>query len=189
MRASKTLLGGLALICTSCVSVANLSQPVNVYSSIPKDTRTVAIRVVPLKPGTLKNAGGLTDPGQFLARYIKDELALKQPSWEVRVLDGSVAASETDILVSTEVLAIDGGSAGLRFWIGFSAGAAESTVAVSVLDKNGKNMANATIIERTMCPIGACVDSNDDTIQRNLRNLAKEMATFILNPSEYKTQN
>jgi hypothetical protein len=136
----------------------------------------------------LKNVGGLSDPGQFLGRYFKDALALKQPDWKVRILDGPPAATKSDIVISAEILGINGGNAGLRFWIGFSAGAAESTVLVSVSDKSGKELAQATIMERTMCPIGACVDSNDDIIQRTLLELAKEMAAFVANPAEYKKE-
>ena len=91
-----------------------------------------------------------------------------------------------DIAVVTELINIDGGSSALRFWIGFSAGAAESLVNVTILDKAGKELASAKISTRTMCPVGACVESNVDTARRNLNSLASEAAEFILNPGEYE---
>jgi hypothetical protein len=42
-----------------------------------------------------------------------------------------------------------------------------------------------------MCPIGACVESTEATVRRNLQSLAGEVADFIVNPAEYekKTSN
>lgn len=189
MHRRRWLLIGCLLVVTSCVSVADLPKPASVFGPIPANTRSLAIRVAPSKPEALKNAGGLTDPGPFLARYIKDAVALKQPVWEVRIFEGGAGqSSDSDLFASAEVLSIDGGSAGLRFWIGFSAGATESTAAVSLADKAGKELAQATITERTMCPLGACADSNEDNIQRNLKNLADEIASFISNPAAYKKE-
>ena len=47
-------------------------------------------------------------------------------------------------------------------------------------------MATAKITERTMCPIGACVESNDATVRRNLQELAVEVAEFIVDPAAYE---
>ena len=183
------LLIGCLLVFTSCVSVADLPKSASVSGPIPANTRSLAVRVVPSKPDALTNAGGLTDPAPFLARYIKDAVALKQPGWEVRILEaGASQSSDSDLFASTEILSIDGGSAGLRFWIGFSAGATESTAAVSLADKGGKELAQVTITERTMCPLGACTDSNEDNIHRNLKNLADEIATFISDPAGYRKE-
>jgi hypothetical protein len=121
----------------------------------------------------------------LFTRDVKDALALKQPGWQIKLADGESAMADRDITITTELLEIDGGSAALRFWIGITTGAAQSTVAVSVLDKAGKNLATAKISERTICPVGACVESNEDTVRRNFRDLAAEVADFIMNPAEY----
>jgi hypothetical protein len=179
---------GLFVLVNSCVSVADLPKPVNISGSIPEDTRSLAIRVAPSKPEVLNNAGGLVDAAPFLARYIRDAVALKRPDWQVKILEPGSPTAESDLIASIEVASIDGGSAGLRFWIGFSAGATESTVAISLLGKGAKELAQATITERTMCPIGACIDSNENSIQRNLKSLAGEIASFITDPAAYKNE-
>jgi uncharacterized protein DUF4410 len=90
------------------------------------------------------------------------------------------------IAVTTKLVKIDGGSSGLRFWIGLGgAGAATSTVRVSVLDKTGNELARATISESSECPAGACVESNEAAVQRNLSSLAGDVAEFILDPAKY----
>jgi hypothetical protein len=122
----------------------------------------------------------------LFARALKETVELKQPAWQVRLAETQAATGGADLTVATEIIDIDGGSAGLRFWIGFSAGAAQSTVAVSLLDKSGKELATAKITERTMCPIGACVESNDATVRRNLQELAVEAAEFIVDPAAYE---
>ncbi|MGH7773205.1 MAG: DUF4410 domain-containing protein, partial [Candidatus Binatia bacterium] len=94
--------------------------------------------------------------------------------------------AESDLVANAEILEVDGGSAGARFMIGFSAGAARSVVKVSVLDRAGKELANAEIFHSTMCPIGWCAESNEGMIQRNLQSLAGEVADFIINPPEYE---
>jgi hypothetical protein len=138
-----------------------------------------------MKPGSIKNVEGLTDPSQLFCQQIKDVLAVDQPGWQVVLPDKGGAAPEGDIIAAVELLDIDGGSAALRFWIGLAVGAAESRVRVAIQDKAGEDLATVTITERTFCPVGTCVESNDRTIQRNLRNLAEEVAEFIVNPTEY----
>jgi len=40
-----------------------------------------------------------------------------------------------------------------------------------------------------MCPIGACIESNEDSIQRNLKSLADEIASFVSDPAAYKAKS
>jgi len=186
MQKSIWLLSALVFLCSACVSVSELPSPVKIHGPLPQDTRSIVIQSMPMKPGTARNVGGLTDAPQLFTRYLKEALALKQPRWQIRLAEMKGAAPPADITVITELREIDGGSAGLRFWIGLAAGAAQSKVKVSIQDKTGKDLATANISERTMCPIGACVESNEDTIRRNLKSLAGEVAEFIVNPAEYK---
>ena len=139
-----------------------------------------------MQAGTIKNVDGLTDAPQFFARSLKSALEIKQPGWQIGLADEQGAMPDADINIETEIVGVDGGSAGLRFWIGFSAGATESTVKVTILDKTGRELATAKISERTMCPIGACVESNEATVRRNLQSLAAEAADLIINPAEYE---
>ena len=53
---------------------------------------------------------------------LKDALALKQPSWQIKVASEGDATSDQDLIIATELLEIDGGSAALRFWIGLNMG-------------------------------------------------------------------
>jgi hypothetical protein len=141
---------------------------------------------VPLKPGAIKNVEGLTEAHQLFARYVKDALAPKQPGWQIKLADEEGALPDRDITIRTELLEINGGSAALRFWIGLGTGATQSRVKVSILDKTGRDLATAEISERTMCPIGACVESNEATARRNLQGLAGEVAEFIMDPAAYE---
>ena len=180
------LLLALVFLCAACVSVAELPEPVRVQAPLPQGTQLIIIRLVSVKPGIIKNADGLTDVSQLFTGYVRDALALKQPSWQIRLADERGTTPEGDVNTTMEFVDIDGGSAGLRFWIGFSAGAAQSTVRVTILDKTGKDLASGTISERTMCPIGACAEGNAAMVRRNLQSLAGEVAEFIENPSQYE---
>lgn len=175
----------IALFLAGCVSTAQLPEPISIQAPLPQDIRSVVIQAMPMRPGTIKNVENLPDAPQLFARDVKDALTLKQPSWQIKLAEEVDAMPDRDITITTELLEIDGGSAALRFWIGITTGAAQSTVAVSILDKPGKNLATAKISERTICPVGACVESNEDTVRRNFRDLAAEVAEFIMNPAEY----
>jgi len=134
----------------------------------------------------LKNVEGLADAHQLFARYLKDALAPKQPGWQVKVADEQGALADRDIIISTELLEIDGGSAALRFWIGLDTGATQSRVRVSILDKTGRDLLTTEISERTICPVGACTESNEAIADRNLQSLAGDVAEFILDPAGYQ---
>jgi hypothetical protein len=47
-------------------------------------------------------------------------------------------------------------------------------------------LATAQIANRTICPVGACVESNEETVRRNLDSLAAETAAFIIDPAAYQ---
>jgi hypothetical protein len=186
MRKHTSLLMGLLLFCAGCVSTAELQQGVRVQAPVPQDTQSVVIRPTVLTPGAVKNVEGLTDAPQVFARSLRDALQKQQPTWESTLADGQSVVPERGIAITTELLNIDGGSAALRFWIGLNTGAAESTVKVSVLDKMGAELATAQISNRTICPVGACVESNEGTVRRNLESLAEETAAFIIDPAAYQ---
>jgi len=175
-----------ALLGAGCVSTGELAKNVNIQAPLPSGIRTVVIQAVPMKPGALKNVEGLADAHQLFARYLKDALAPKQPGWQVRVADEQGALADRDIIISTELLEIDGGSAALRFWIGLDTGATQSRVRVSILDKTGRDLLTTEISERTICPVGACTESNEAIADRNLQSLAGDVAEFILDPAGYQ---
>jgi hypothetical protein len=174
------------LFAAGCVSVAELPERVKIQAALPQKIQIVMIRPTTMSPGTIKNVDGLTDAPEFFARSLNSALEAKQPGWQVRMVDERGDISGGDIAIATELVNVDGGSAGLRFWIGFSAGAAESTVNATIVDKTAKELATAKISERTMCPVGACVESNEATVRRNLQSLAAEVAEFIVSPTEYE---
>ncbi|HEY3305746.1 MAG TPA: DUF4410 domain-containing protein [Candidatus Binatia bacterium] len=178
----------LSFFCAACVSIAELPESVQIQAPMPKDIRSAVIHPVPMKPGTMKNVDSRSDTPQVFAGQVKDALALRRPSWRIKVIgEGEPGAvGDEEIAVRIEFLEIDGGSAGLRFWIGFSAGATESLVRVSIIDRTGKDLASTKISERTMCPLGACVESNEASIRRNLQDLAVEVAEFITDPAGYQ---
>lgn len=177
----------LALFCTGCVSTGELPERANIESPLPHGVESAVIRAMPMSPGTLKNVDklSLTDAPPLFAGYVKDALALKQPTWQIKIADKEGAMPDQDLIITTELLEIDGGSAALRFWIGLNTGATLSSVKVSILDKAGKDVASAKISERTVCPVGACTESNEATVQRNLKNLAGDVAEFVVDPAGY----
>jgi uncharacterized protein DUF4410 len=181
--------GGLtvmALVCAGCVSTAELQQGVRLQAPVPRDTQVVVIRPTVLRPNALKNVEGLADAPQVFARSLRDALQRQRPAWASTLADAQSMVPERGIAVKTELLNIDGGSAALRFWIGLNTGATESTVQVSVLDTTGGELVTAQIANRTICPVGACVESNEDTVRRSLEGLAEETAAFIIDPAAYQ---
>lgn len=186
MRKLTFLLAVLGLFCAGCVSTAELQQGVRVHAPVPQDTQVVVLRPTVLKPGAAKNVEGLTDAPQVFAQSLRGALQKQRPGWECVLADPQSVVPERGIAVKTELLNVDGGSAALRFWIGLGTGAAESTVQVSVLDKMGGDLATAQIANRTICPVGACVESNEGTVRRNLEALAQETAAFIIDPAAYQ---
>ena len=186
MRTPTRLLTILALFCAGCVSTAELQEGARVQAPVPQDTQSVVIRPTVLSPDAIKNVEGLTDAPQLFARSLREALQKQRPTWESTLADGQSVVPERGIAITTELVNIDGGSAALRFWIGLNTGAAESTVKVTVLDKMGAELATARISNRTICPIGACAESNEATIRRNLEGLAEDTAAFIVDPAEYQ---
>jgi hypothetical protein len=186
MKRLAGLVSFLSLFGAACVSVAELPERAQIHAPLPQGIQSVVIRPTMMNPGTIKNVEGLTDAPQFFAQSLKTALELKQPAWQIRLADERGDVSRGDITVTTELINIDGGSAGLRFWIGFAAGAAESIVKVTILDKTERELATAKISERTMCPVGACVESNEATVRRNIQSLAGEVADFVINPAQYE---
>ena len=180
------LIISLMLFSAACISVAKLPERAKIQGPLPESVQSVVVRLTTMNPDAIKNVDGLTDAPSYFSRSLKTALEAKQPGWQVRLADEQGAMPDGDISVATELISIDGGSSGLRFWIGFSAGAAESLVNVTILDKAGKELASAKISARTMCPVGACAESNVDTVRRNLNSLASEVAEFTLNPGEYE---
>ena len=144
-----------------------------------------------MQPGTIKNVEKLTltDAPPLFAGYLKDALTLEHPSWQVKLAGAGDGTSDPDLTIATELLEIDGGSAALRFWIGLNTGSILSRVKVSILDKAGKDLADAGIVEHTGCPVGACTDSTEAMVARNLKNLAEEVAEFVVDPAGYEKKN
>jgi hypothetical protein len=181
-----TRLLAVVILFAGCVSFAELAKDADVRGPVPPNTRSVVIYPTVMEPAALTNADGLADAPQLFARLLRDALQEKRPSWDIRLIATRDPIPELAIAVTTELLKIDGGSAGLRFWIGLGGtGAAVSTVRVSVLDKTRKTLASARISESSECPVGACIESNESAIQRNLTSLAGEVAEFVLDPAEY----
>jgi hypothetical protein len=181
------VLVSLAFLCAGCASTRGVAEHANIQGSLPQGAQSAVVRVMPMQPAAIKSAGNLspTDVPPLFARYLKDALALRQTGWQIRLADEESATHDQEITISTELLEIDGGSAALRFWIGLNTGKAFSTVRVSLLDKAGKDLANIKISEQTVCPVGACTESNEDTIRRNLQSLAADVAEFVADPAGY----
>jgi hypothetical protein len=176
----------VVMLSAGCVSFAELGKDAKVGAPVPADTRSVVIYPTAMEPDALKNVDALTGAPQLFGRLLQDALKAERPSWEIRPIGASDPVPDLSIAVTTELLKIDGGSSGLRFWIGIGgAGAATSSVRVSVRDKTGKELASATISESSECPVGACVESNEAAVQRNLSSLAEDVAEFILDPAKY----
>ena len=117
---------------------------------------------------------------------LKKALIPMHPDWQIRMAGEAAGESAQDLTIKTEILQVDGGSAAMRFWIGFGAGAVSSTVKVSVVDNTGRVLASSEITERTICPMGACTEDNKTIVLDNLDQLAIAAATFISDPAAYE---
>ena len=169
-----------------CVSTEEVTGPVSVQAPVPQDVRSALIRAAPMQPGALKNVQNLDDAPALFAREVRDALAPKHPAWRVALADAQGAAPDADLVIATELLEIDGGSAAMRFWIGFGAGAIVSRAKVSMLDRAGRVLATTEISQRTTCPTGGCDNENEALVRENLKLLAASAAGFIGNPVEYQ---
>lgn len=175
----------LVFLCSACVSYPGQPQQIKIHRPLPKYTQSVALRLMPITPRSIKNLDGTVDVQLLIRRFLSEALALKEPNWQVKFWEDQTAKPKSDLLVNMEILEIDAGSRGARFWIGLNAGAAQSAVRVSILDSDGKEIASTQILEITACAIGWCTDSNEAMIVRNLENLSGQVTDFIANPSEY----
>jgi hypothetical protein len=177
----------LAVLCgAGCVSTSAEPERVSVLAPAPPDVRSVVIQALPMKAGSMKNVEGVTNAPQLFAQRLKEALKVRQPSWQIDVTDSTGSAPAGDLVIVTELLEVDGGSAGSRFWIGFGAGKARSSATVSIRDREGKDLATASISEITTCPIGGCTESNEVMVQTNLKDLGEEAAAFVANPVEFR---
>ncbi len=181
------LSGVLVFLCAACST--SLPDQAQILGTLPQNTRAITIRSIPMKPGTVKNVeADMRDAPSLFARFLKQALTRKQPAWQVELLEGQTGTPDSDFFVNTEIVDIEGGNSAARFWIGLGAGAAHTTVQVSLVDRSGKELANARISEPTVCPIGFCLDDNEVVIRRDLEILAGNVADFIINPAEYQRQ-
>lgn len=173
------------MLSTACANVMEVGKDARVGAPVPPDTRSVVIYSTAMKPDAIKNVDLIGAP-QLFGRLLQDALKARRPSWDIRPIEVSDPVPDLSIAVTTELVNIDGGSSGLRFWIGLGGvGGATSTARVSVLDKRGKELAGATISESSECPFGGCVESNETAVQRNLSSLAADVAAFVLDPATF----
>lgn len=176
----------LILSLTGCVSVTEAPPGVTVDGTLPPDVKSAVIVAAPAGSGAIRNAGTLTDVPRLFALSVRDALAKKRPDWQLRIDEGGRDTAGRDLTITTQILDIDGGSAGLRFWIGFGAGAAEARARITVLGRAEKPIATAEISESAICPLGVCGDSNEEMIQAGLQRLAADAAEFIIDPAGYQ---
>ncbi len=177
--------GAVLLLFGGCVGYTELPEPVKILRGIPADARSIAIHVLPATPGSVRNLETSADLSITLARSIREALARRKPDWRIEIREGQTPPVKTDLALRSEFLEVDGGSTGMRFWIGFNAGATQSIVQVSILDGAGQELAASRISHSTMCPTGLCTDSNEKMLQRNFEGLADEIAQFVIDPTEY----
>jgi Domain of unknown function (DUF4410) len=152
LRISKKAAILVVLVCSGCVSTAELPERANIQAPLPQGTQSAVIRALPMKPGTVRNVEGVIDAPRMLVGYVKDALALKRPGWQIRLADEAGTSADGDISIALELVEIEGGSAALRFWIGLNTGATQSVVNVSTVDKAGKALASTKISESTFVP-------------------------------------
>jgi hypothetical protein len=178
----------LLLVSAGCVTQAT-PQQLSVGSQVPQNIQSVEVHLLPMAAGIVKNFDQSKVSPQMLVRSLKSLLEAKRPDWQIFVVDAMTSPAQGDIRVVTEMIEIDGGSAGLRFWIGFNAGATQSTARITIKDKSGGDVASGNISASRMCPIGACTISNETMIEETLRELASEIAEFVVNPTEYQKRH
>ena len=125
-----------------------------------------------------------TELGRELATDIAEEL--RQRGHESRVL--APDAPEADgAVVRGRILRINGGSFGLRFWIGMGAGRAQVTVDGTVAQADGTNVASFRL-QRSSSGEAQLGFANDHfLVQKCRRVLAADIAEMI-DSGQYKQQ-
>jgi hypothetical protein len=186
MRKASGILFFVLMFVAGCTSLEQTSERVSIQAQVPESTRSAVITAAPMKPGTIKNVKGLYDAPQLFARDLRDALVPKRPGWQIKLAEEAAPTPDADVTITTELLEIDGGSAAMRFWVGFGSGATVSRVKVSIVDKAGKLLATSEISERTTCPLGVCTEENEPAVRANLKSLAIGVAEFVTNPAEYE---
>lgn len=176
----------LAVACLSAGCAGSLPDQIRIPGVFPQSVRSVAIQAIPVQPGTVQNVEAADDASRLFAQSLKEALTRRQPTWLVELWVEPTEAPETDLVVKAEIVDIDGGSRAARFWVGLGAGAAHSTVRVSILDKAGNMLAKARFSEATMCPIGLCVKANKAVVQQDLEILAGKAADLIVHPDRFE---
>lgn len=178
----------LILALAGCVSVTEAPPSITVDGLLPPDVNAAVIVAAAPGSGAIRNSGTLGDVPRLFALSVRDALAKKRPDWRLRIDDGGRDTTGRELTITTQILDIDGGSAGLRFWIGFGAGAAEARARITLLDRAGNIIATAEIAESAICPLGVCGDSNEEMIQAGLQRLAAAAADFVVDPAGYRSR-
>lgn len=176
-----------AALAAACVSTQEEpAGPVRVHAQPPREVRAALIRAMPMQPGAIKNVKGMNDAPALFASGLRATLASRHPDWRIAVGDANSGVGDADLVVEAELLEIEGGSAAMRFWVGFGAGAIVSRVKVTLRDRTAKVLAATDIVQRTTCPLGACGEENEPMVRDNLKALAENTAAFVSNPAEYE---
>lgn len=90
-----------------------------------------------------------------------------------------------DVLIYTQLEEINGGSSAARFWVGFGAGKAVTTVYVKVIKANNV-LAEQRISETTsFTNVMSQNYSNDVAIMQDAPLISKKIAEFVKNPTEF----
>jgi hypothetical protein len=119
-----------------------------------------------------------TDYCTVLEGNIKSSLRNLNATW-------SYDKEVPDVLINTKLEEINGGSSAARFWVGFGAGKAITTVYVEVI-KGNKVLAEQRIIETTsFTNLISQNYSNDAAIMQDAPLLARKIAEFVKNPIEF----
>lgn len=97
--------------------------------------------------------------------------------------------TSSDLNIDVTIEELHGGSAAARFWIGFGAGRAVSTVYVRVL-KGQELLAEGRITETTtMTNLITGNYSNEDALMQDVPPLAGKIAAFVNDPLKFKKDN
>jgi hypothetical protein len=181
-----SILFAFLMAAAGCTSVHESADQLHVGKSYAQGPKVAAIEVLPTKSDAVKNVSGLGDISLLFGNNLKKPLIPMHPDWQIRMAGEAAGEPTQDLTIKTEILQIDGGSAAMRFWVGFGAGAVSSTVKISVVDNTGRLLASSEITERTICPMGACTEDNKTIVLENLDQLAVAAATFISDPAAYE---
>jgi len=175
------LASGLALALLGACGPKSPPQPAPAGVAPLVRGSTVAVREFPIAADAITSYRGARDAfGLIIAEEIAREL--RERGHEARAIRAD-APTSAPIVVVGRITMLDGGSRGLRYWVGFSAGAAKLGVVGEVVRDDGQRV--GTFTDERWSSFGKFGGASQDLLEKCARTLGKDIAEMV-DTGEYR---